>query len=72
MAAVTKNGKFGKKSPKIFYSETVRPIGHKLWWHGLQMVLFENCVRRPRLPTKIAAIAKNRKFGTKSLQNYLL
>ena len=65
MAAVTKNRKFGKKSRKIFYSETVRRIGHKLWWNGLQMVLFENCFRRPRPPTKIAAIAKNRKFGKK-------
>jgi hypothetical protein len=60
---------------KISFSETVRPIGPKLWWNGLQMVLFENCVQRPRLPTKIAAVTKNRKFGKfgkKSLKNDLL
>jgi hypothetical protein len=55
-----------KNHLKIISSETAGPIGHKLWWHGLQMVLFENCVRRPWPPTKIAAIAKNRKFGKKS------
>ena len=36
------------------------------------MVLFKNCVRRPRPPTKLAAVTKNRKFGKKSLENYLL
>jgi hypothetical protein len=36
------------------------------------MVLFENCVWRPRLPTKIAAVTKNRKFGKKSHNNFPL
>ena len=31
------------------------------------MVLFQNCIRRPRLPTKMAAMAKNRKFGKKKI-----
>jgi hypothetical protein len=57
---------------KIIFSETAGPIGPKLWWNCLQMVLFENCVRRPRPPSKIAAVIKNRKFGKKSLTNYLL
>ena len=57
---------------KIIFSETARPIGPKLWWNGLQMVLFEKCVRRPRPPTKIAAVTKNRKYDKKSLKNYLL
>jgi hypothetical protein len=33
------------------------------------MVFYENCVWRPRPPTKIAAITKNRKFGKKSLHS---
>jgi hypothetical protein len=57
-----------KNHLKIVFSETGGPIGPK---HG-GMVLFENCVRRPRPPTKIAAVTKNRKFGKKSLKNYLL
>jgi hypothetical protein len=65
MAAITKNRKFGKKSLKIIFSETTEPIGPKLWWNGLQMVFFENCVRRPQPPTKIAVVTKNRKFDKK-------
>ena len=61
-----------KNHLKIIFSETAGPIGPKLWWNGLQMVLFQNCVRRPRLPTKMATVTKNRKFGKKSLKNYLL
>ena len=57
-----------KNNLKMIFSETAGPIGPKLWWNGLQMVLFENCVRRPRPPTKIAAITKNRTFGKKSLK----
>ena len=58
----------------MFFSspETAGPIGPKLWWNGFQMVLFENFVRRPRLPTNIVAVTKNRKFGKKSLKNDLL
>jgi hypothetical protein len=58
-----------KNHLKMILSETVGP---KLWWNGLRMVLFENCVRWPQPPTKIAAVTKNRKFGKKSLKNYLL
>jgi hypothetical protein len=47
-----------KNHLKIIFSETAGPIGPKLWWYGLQMVLFENCVRRPRPPTKIAPLLK--------------
>jgi hypothetical protein len=61
-----------KNHLKIISSETTGPIGPKLWRNGLQMVHFESCVRRSRPPTKIAAVSKNRKFGKKSLQNYLL
>ena len=73
MAAITKNRNSAKNHMKIIFSETAGPIGPKLWWNDLQMVLFENCVWRPRLPTKLAAVTKNRKFGQKkSLKNYLL
>ena len=61
-----------KNHLKIIFSETAGPIGPKLWWNGLQMIFFEKCVRRPRPPPKIAAVTKNRKFGKKSLKNYLL
>jgi hypothetical protein len=61
-----------KNHLKIIFSETAGPIGPKLWWNGLQMVLFENCVRQPQPPTKIAAVTKNRKFGKISIKNYLL
>jgi hypothetical protein len=57
---------------KIIFSETAGQIGPKLWWNGLQMVLFENYVWRPRPPTKMATVTKNRKFSKKSLRNYLL
>jgi len=57
-----------KNHLKIIFSETTGPIGPKLWWNGLQMVLFENCVLTTRPPTKIAAVTKNRKFGKKSLK----
>ena len=43
---------------KIIFSESAGPIGPKLWWNGLQMVIFENYVRRSRPPTKIAAVTK--------------
>ena len=52
---------------KIIFSETSGPIGPKLWWNGLQMILWELCP-----PPKIAAVTKNRKFAKKSLKNYLL
>jgi hypothetical protein len=61
-----------KNHLKIIISETAGPIGPKLWWNGLQMVLFEKCVQRPRPPTKMATVTKNRKFSKKSLKNDLL
>ena len=72
MTAITKNRKFGEKSLKIIFSETAGPIGPKLWWNGLQMVLFQNCVQRPRPPTNMATVTKNRKCSKKSFKNYLL
>ena len=44
----------------------------KLWWNGPWVVPFQNCVRQPRPSFKMVAITKNRKFGNKSLKNYLL
>jgi hypothetical protein len=38
----------------IFSSETTGPIATKLWWNGPWMAPFENCVRWPRLPSKMA------------------
>ena len=35
----------------------------KLWWNGPWMAPFQNCVRRPRLPTKMAAKLKIEKGG---------
>ena len=61
-----------KNHLKIIFSETAGPIGPKLWWNGLQMVLFENSVRWPLPPNNIATVTKNIKFGKKSLKNYLL
>jgi hypothetical protein len=51
----------------IISSEITGPIGPKLWWNGLWVVIFQNCVRRPRPPTKMATVTKNRKFSKKSL-----
>ena len=50
-----------KNHLKIIFSETAGPI----WTNYGGMVFFENCVWRPRPPTKMAAITKNRKFGKK-------
>jgi hypothetical protein len=61
-----------KNHLKIISSETTVPIWPKLWWNGLSVVIFQNCVRRPRPPTKIATVTKNRKFGKKSHKNDLL
>ena len=54
----------------IFY-EMTGPIWTKLGRNGLWVVPFQNCVRRPRLPTKMATRAKNRKFGNKIIKNLL-
>ena len=47
----------------IFSSETAQPILTKLWWDGPWVVLFQNCVRRPRPPNKMAARLKIEKRG---------
>jgi hypothetical protein len=47
----------------IFSSETTGPIATKLWWNGLWMAPFQNCVRCSRLPTKMAAKLKIEKRG---------
>ena len=49
-------------------SETTGPIQTKLGRDGPWVVPFQNCVRRPRPPTKLAATAKNRKFNKNSLK----
>ena len=55
----------------IFSSETTGPICTKCGRNGPLMVPFQNYIRRPHLPTKMAAIAKNRKFGKKIIKNLL-
>ena len=53
-------------------SKTTGPIWTKLWWNGPWVVPLQNYVRQSPLPTKIDSVTKNRKFGKKSLKNYLL
>ena len=55
---------------KIIFSVTAGSIGPKLWLMGLQMVLFENCVRWLQPPTKIAAVTGNRKLLGQLGPNY--
>ena len=43
---------------KIFSSETTEPISTKLCWNDSWVVLFQNCVRHFRTPTKMAATAE--------------
>jgi hypothetical protein len=43
---------------KIFSSETTEPISTKLCWNDSWVVLFHNCVRHFRPPTKIVATAE--------------
>jgi hypothetical protein len=61
-----------KNNLKIISSETTVLIGPKLWWNGLSVVIFQNCVRRSRPPTKMATVTKPRTFSRKSLKSYLL
>ena len=56
----------------IFSSETTRPIWTKLGRDCPWVVPFQNCARRPHSPTKMAAVAKNIKFGKKSLKSLLV
>jgi hypothetical protein len=72
IAAVTKIDNLAKHYLKIISSETTGPIGPKLWCNGLQVIIFKNCVRRLRLPTKMATVTTNKKSTKKSLKNYLL
>ena len=51
----------------IFSSETTGPIATKLWWNGLWMTPFQNCIRWSRLPTKMAAKLKIEKRGDEIL-----
>ena len=46
------------KFKKIFSSETTEPISTKLYWNDSWVVLFQNCVRHFRTPTKMAATAE--------------
>jgi hypothetical protein len=43
---------------KIFSSETTEPISTKLCWNDSWVVLFQNCIRHFRTPTKMAATAE--------------
>jgi hypothetical protein len=43
---------------KIFSSKTTEPISTKLCWNDSWVVLFQNCVRHFRTPTKMAATAE--------------
>ena len=52
----------------LIFSETIGPIWTKLGSDGPWVVPFQNCVRWPRRPTKMAAVAKNRQFWTKSFK----
>jgi hypothetical protein len=62
MAAVTKIENSAKNHLKIIFSEIAEPIGPKLLWNGLHMVLFEKYIRRPWPPTKRAAVTKNKNY----------
>ena len=53
----------GDEILKIFSSETTRPIQAKLYWNDPWMVPFQNCVRRHRPPTNMAARLKIEKRG---------
>jgi hypothetical protein len=46
-------------------TQTTGPIATKLWWNGPWMAPFQNCVRRSRLPTKMATKLKIEKGGMK-------
>jgi hypothetical protein len=50
--------KGGWNLKKIFSSETIEPISTKLCWNDSWLVLFQNCVRHFRTPTKMAATAE--------------
>jgi hypothetical protein len=48
-------------------SEATGPIWTKLWWNSPWMAPFQNCVRWPRLPTKMATKLKIEKRGDEIL-----
>ena len=50
--------KRGDEIKKNFSSETTEPISTKLCWNDSWVVLFQNCVRHFRTPTKMAATAE--------------
>ena len=50
--------KGGWNLKKIFSSETTEQISTKLCWNDSWVVLFQNCVRHFRTPTKMAATAE--------------
>ena len=59
--------KGGWNLKKISSSETTEPISTKLCWNDSWMAPFQNCVRRSRLPTKMAAKLKIEKRGDEIL-----
>ena len=50
--------KGGWNLKKIFSSKTTEPISTKLCWNDSWVVLFRNCVRHFRTPTKMATTAE--------------
>jgi hypothetical protein len=54
---------------KIFSSETAWPNGAKLGIDGPWVCPFQNCVRQPHPPFKMAAVTKNRNFFNQNLPN---
>jgi hypothetical protein len=56
LCKLEKRGEWNLK--KIFSSETAEPISTKLCWDDYWVVLFQNCVRHFRTPTKMAATAE--------------
>jgi hypothetical protein len=61
--------KGGWNFKKIFSSETTEPISTKLCWNDSWVVLFQNCVRHFRTPTKMATTAW--KKGKNSMGNQI-
>ena len=56
----------------LISSETTGPVWTKLGRDSPWVVPFQNYIRRPRPPTKMATMAKNRKSNKKIIKNLLL
>jgi hypothetical protein len=60
------------KLKKIFSSETTEPISTKLCWNDSWVVLFQNCVRHFRTPTKMATTAELNLTGREPSNDYFI